>query len=73
LGENRYFRDGDEIVIIPRDPVAIAEQVLAQSDDPARLLSLRQKCQRAFAARYSYAAQLAPRIAVLEQHARMGA
>ena len=49
-----------------------ADFVLAWSRDPAQLMALRTHCQRAFAERYSNAAQLAPRIAILQQHALVG-
>jgi glycosyltransferase involved in cell wall biosynthesis len=66
LGMNEgRLRDGEEIVIISREPGEIAETVERYIADPERLASLAQNGQRAIRRMFSLDAQMSPRLRVL--------
>lgn len=65
LGSNIAFKDGEEIVIIPREPHAIADVVASYLQQPARLYALAMSGQQAFARVFDLEAQMAPRRRVL--------
>ena len=66
LGMNEQrFRDGEEIVIISREPKEIAEAIEEYISNPGRLASLGQNGQRAVRRFFSLEAQMPPRFRVL--------
>jgi glycosyltransferase involved in cell wall biosynthesis len=66
LGMNDgYFKDGEEIVIISREPEQIADRIGEYISEPERLSSIGQKGQRAARRLFSLEVQMAPRVRVL--------
>ena len=66
LGMNEgYFKDGEEIVIISREPEQIADTIEAYVSSPERLSSIGQKGQRAARRLFSLEVQMAPRLRLL--------
>jgi glycosyltransferase involved in cell wall biosynthesis len=64
MNEGR-LNEGEEVVIIPREPEQIAEMVEKYIADPARLALLAQNGQRAIRSLFAIATQMAPRLHVL--------
>jgi glycosyltransferase involved in cell wall biosynthesis len=62
---NAEFADGEEIVLIPRDPAAIAEIITSFQQDPDRLYRIASNGQGAFTRVFDLQAQMAPRLRVL--------
>ena len=66
LGMNDgYFKDGEEIVIISREPDQIADTIRKYISEPERLSSIGQNGQRAARLIFSLEVQMAPRLRVL--------
>jgi glycosyltransferase involved in cell wall biosynthesis len=66
LGLNPFV-DGEEIVVVPRDPARIADTVMAYRDDPARLERVGRGGQERFREAFSEENQMEPRIRVVEE------
>jgi len=64
---NVALKDGEEIVIVPRNVEAICSRVLAYYRDEAALEELSRKTQAAFRRVFDVAAQMAPRIRLLRE------
>lgn len=73
LWQNRDFRDGEEIVIINNSASEIGDRVASYIDNRQRLTALRSAGMRAFRRLYSYEAQMAPRIELLQGMLQQGA
>jgi len=67
LGLNVAFKDGEEIVIVPRNVEAICRRVLDYYRDEAALEELSRKTQAAFRRVFDVASQMAPRIRLLRE------
>jgi glycosyltransferase involved in cell wall biosynthesis len=67
LGSNIAFVDGEELVIIPRDPPSIAGIIGRYHADPERLSRIAANGQRAFARVFDLNAQMEPRLRVLDE------
>jgi glycosyltransferase involved in cell wall biosynthesis len=68
LGMNEgRLKDGEEIVVVSRDPAQIAETIWKYVIDPARLSSLAQNGQKAVRVLFSLEAQMRPRLRLLSQ------
>jgi glycosyltransferase involved in cell wall biosynthesis len=65
LGLNVAFKDGEEIVIVPRNVEAICGRVLAFYRDEAALDEMSRKTQVAFRRVFDLSNQMAPRIRLL--------
>jgi glycosyltransferase involved in cell wall biosynthesis len=65
LGSNIALKDGEEIVIIPREARQIADIVCSYYSDLDTLYQLSANGQRAFAKVFGLEAQMAPRLAIL--------
>jgi glycosyltransferase involved in cell wall biosynthesis len=66
LGMNDgYFKDGEEIVIISREPEQIVDTIEKYIAEPERLSSIGQNGQRAARQIFSLEVQMAPRLRVL--------
>jgi len=66
LGMNDgYFKDGEEIVIISRHPVEIADTIEKYISEPKRLASIGQNGQRVARRLFSEEVQMIPRLRVL--------
>ncbi len=68
LGLNSAFKNHDEIVIVPRDAIEIADEVESYCRDPERLRRLATKGREAFARVYSPESQLEPRFSILDRY-----
>jgi glycosyltransferase involved in cell wall biosynthesis len=64
---NVAFKDGEEIVIVPRNVEAICDRVLAYYRDEAALEELSRNGQAAFRRVFDVASQMAPRIRLLRK------
>ena len=67
LSNNLILRDGIDFVEITRDPVEVAQQLLAFLDQPQRLYELAENGCRTIIDAYSPQKQLAPRVALLRR------
>jgi len=68
LGMNEgRLKDGEEIVVISREPEEIAETVGRYISNPEALASLAQKGQGAIGRLFSLDAQMTPRLRVLSE------
>ena len=66
LGMNDgYFKDGEEIVIISREPEQIADRIREYISEPERLCSIGDNGLKAVRRLYSLEVQMAPRLRVL--------
>jgi glycosyltransferase involved in cell wall biosynthesis len=66
LGMNDgYFKDGEEIVIISREPEQIADAIGRYISEPERLSSIGQSGQRVVRQLFSLDVQMSPRLRVL--------
>ena len=65
LGQNRYFKDGEELVVIPRDSDGIADLVDRYYRDYGRLCELGRAGQAACRRLYGWDAQMTPRLRIL--------
>jgi len=68
-----HFRDGEEIVLIPRDAAGICCAIERYLADPNRLARLARDGQRAFQRVYDLDRQMAPRLNVLRSLSGKGA
>lgn len=73
LKQNTHFKDGAEIVVVPRDTAAIAARIEALYADYRGLLQLAERGCRAFRHTYSLTSQMAPRLRVISQLLANGA
>lgn len=67
LGEKGPFRDGEDLIIVDPDAATVAEHLIALNDDPAKLAALSRNGERTVRTVYSHAAQVEPRIQLLER------
>lgn len=67
LGQNIAFRDGEEIVIVPRDAAEIVRLIEPYYQSPGKLYQLAEHGKRAFSTTLGLEAQMAERMKVLEQ------
>jgi len=67
LGQNRYFKDGEELVVIPRDSDGIVDLVDRYYRDYDRLCELGRAGQAACRRLYGWEAQMAPRLRILAE------
>jgi glycosyltransferase involved in cell wall biosynthesis len=67
LDQNVAFRDGEELVIVPRDAARIAERIGWLHDDADALRGLSERGQAAFLRVFDVDAQLAPRLRILSE------
>lgn len=72
LGQNIYFTDHEDIVIIDNDAYDIMTKVMEYYQDYNKLLALSRKGQRKFEEVFNMANQMQPRIALLESQLRAG-
>lgn len=71
LGLNPFV-DGEELVIIPRDPRSIAEMITRYLQAPELLYKVSQRGRNRFSEVFSMESQMAPRIKVLENVLNQG-
>jgi len=67
LMELNPFRDGEEIVIIPRDPSEICRMILEYAEKPELLYQIARNSQNRFQETFSIEKQMAPRLQILKQ------
>jgi glycosyltransferase involved in cell wall biosynthesis len=67
LLENSEFKDGEDLVIISREPDEICHDLVGYYQDPEKLYLLADRGQRAFAEVFSHRRQIAPRLRLLER------
>lgn len=68
LNQNIAFKDGEEIVIVPRDVETICELIEKYYDDYGALIRLAQRGQDAFKAVFALETQMEKRLKVLSQY-----
>ncbi|NPA37660.1 MAG: glycosyltransferase family 4 protein [Chlorobi bacterium] len=67
LGQNEYFKDGEEIVIIDHDPENIANKVLYYYQHPDDLKRLAHNGQKRLTELFSHDVQMTPRYELLNK------
>jgi glycosyltransferase involved in cell wall biosynthesis len=67
LEQNVAFKDGEEIVIVPRDAGAISDKVGWYHDHPEALRELSEKGREAFRRMFDMEAQMKPRLRILSE------
>lgn len=67
LGQNRYFKDGEELVVVPRSADAIADRIEHYCRRYEDLGRLAEAGRRAFMDRYGRAAQIEPRLRIVSE------
>jgi glycosyltransferase involved in cell wall biosynthesis len=67
LRQNIHFRDGEDIVIVSRDPEEIASRVREYRDDPEALYRLSARGRESFRTVFNLRAQMEPRIRILSE------
>jgi glycosyltransferase involved in cell wall biosynthesis len=67
LNLNTHFKDKEEVIIIPHDPIAITEKILYYFHHLDELYEIAARGQTAFARVCSYESVIRPRIKVLEE------
>lgn len=65
LVQNVFFKEGEEIAVVPGDPEAISQKLSWYHARPAELRELATKGQRAFRRIFGREAQLGPRLEML--------
>ena len=67
LRQNIHFRNGEDIVIVSRDPEEIASRIREFRDDPGALYRLSARGQESFRTVFDIHAQMEPRIRILSE------
>lgn len=67
LDQNITFRDGEDLVIVPRDAASISEIVSHYHERPERLYDLAARGQKAFREIFAPEAQMGPRFGMLSE------
>lgn len=67
LRQNIHFRDGEDIVIVSRDPEEIASRIRKFRDDPEALYRLSARGRESFRTVFNIRAQMEPRIRILSE------
>jgi len=68
LGQNEYFKDGEEIIIIDHDPEKIANKVLYYYNNHEALKRLAANGQKRLAELFSHKVQMTPRYELLNKY-----
>jgi glycosyltransferase involved in cell wall biosynthesis len=67
LNQNIFFKEGEEIVIISKEPTEIVNKILHYYLNPAKLYSIANNGKEKIQAIYNLEAQMKPRIGILEK------